>query len=50
MVATGNYETFEYELDYAWFEILGSGGKKKFGYSDAKTEAIFELPSKFYNF
>jgi hypothetical protein len=41
MGATGNSETFEYELDYAWLNILGFGGTFFFGYSDAKIEAMF---------
>jgi hypothetical protein len=50
MVATGNFETFEYELNYAWLDILGSGGNFLFDYSDAKTEAIFGLALKFCKF
>jgi hypothetical protein len=37
MVATGNSKTFEYELGYAWLDIVGSGGNFFFGYSNEKT-------------
>jgi hypothetical protein len=50
MAAIGNFETFEYELGYAWLEILGSRGTFLFSYLDAKIETIFGLPSKFCNF
>jgi hypothetical protein len=50
LVGTGNYETFEYEVGYAWLDTLGFGSTFLFDYSDAKTKAIFRLPSKFCNF
>jgi hypothetical protein len=50
MDATSNSETFEYELGYAWLNILGSGGTFMFGYSDVEIEAIFGIPSKLCNF
>jgi hypothetical protein len=37
LAGTGNSETFEYELGYAWLDIMGSRGTFLFGYSDAKT-------------
>jgi hypothetical protein len=50
LAGTGNYETFEYEVFYAWLNTLGFGSTFMFGYSDAKIEAIFILPSKCCNF
>jgi hypothetical protein len=50
LAGTGNSKTFEYEVSYSWFNILGSRGTFMFGYSDAEKESIFELPSKLCNF
>jgi hypothetical protein len=44
LAGTGNSETFEYKVDYAWIDISGSGGTFMFSYSDAETEAIFDSP------
>jgi len=37
MAATSNSDTFEYELSYAWLDMLGFGGTFLFNYSDEKT-------------
>jgi hypothetical protein len=50
MDATGNSETFECELGYAWLDILGFGGNFMFDYSYAKKKITFRLLSKFCNF
>jgi hypothetical protein len=44
MDATGNFETFEYELGYAWLDILGFGGTFLFNYSYEKKNPYLDSP------
>jgi hypothetical protein len=44
MDATGNSETFEYELGYAWLDILGFGGTSLFNYSYGKKNPYLDSP------
>jgi hypothetical protein len=50
LARTGNSETFEYKVDYAWIQSSVSRGNFMLGYSDVETESIFRLPLKFCNF